>query len=121
MLAYRHNVPSTKRAAASSTRIARFEEPSPPKAFNKVRRYDWDHAENLAAEGTIPQPPDFGAKSRQQYRPVLNTIVAFAKAGELEALRKAELGVHNSPTRAIDRYRRLCIVALSNTPITEGR
>ena len=68
--------------------------------------------EAAAREGKLPEPPDFSAETHKRFRNKLASVVEFAKAGDLKALRAFEINPVSSSPKAIARYRDLCIVAL---------
>ena len=69
--------------------------------------------EAAAREGKLPTVPDFSADTHKRFRPLLAEVVALAKAGEIAKLRKVEIKPISSSPKAIQRYRDLCVIALS--------
>lgn len=68
--------------------------------------------EAAAHEGKLPKPPDFSAETHKRFRNKLQSVIDFAKAGDLKALRAFEINPVSSSPKAIARYRDLCVIAL---------
>jgi hypothetical protein len=68
--------------------------------------------ETAARRGQLPEPPDFSAETHRRFRAKLQTVINFAKAGDLPGLRAFAVNPISTSPEAIDRYRKLCIVAL---------
>lgn len=79
----------------------------------KPNRYDWSGAEEAANKGVLPKPPAFAADNCIPYRSKIDHVVALAKAGDLKALKAYKVANYNSIVKALDRYRKICIKALS--------
>lgn len=76
-------------------------------------RYDWAAAEEAAANGKLPTPPDFSAPTHRYFVATMDEAVKAAKAKDVEALRKIKLKRFTGSPGIIDRYRKLCIKALT--------
>lgn len=83
--------------------------PSPAKPVSGKRA----EAQAAAERGELPQPPDFSAETHKNYRKKLAALVALAKDGDIAGLRAFELKLYSSSPIALDRYRNLCVTALS--------
>lgn len=69
-------------------------------------------AEAAAHAGKLPKAPDFSAETHARFRPLLKQAVEAAKAGEIRALKAIEVNPVSTSPKAIDRYRKLAIIAL---------
>lgn len=76
-------------------------------------RYDWTAAEEAAAKGKMPKAPDFSAPTHERFRPLLAEVVKAAVDGNAEALRKIKVNPVSSSPKAVDRFRKLCLKALT--------
>lgn len=65
-----------------------------------------------AEAGTLPEPPDFSAKTHARFRAKLAEIVTAADAKDLDALRAFEINPISSSPKAMAKYRDLCVIAL---------
>lgn len=67
-----------------------------------------------AAAGKLPSPPDFSAATHARFRDKLKELVAAAKAGDLEELKKLKGKINPVSTspKAMLRYAELAIMAL---------
>jgi hypothetical protein len=65
-----------------------------------------------AAQGILPQPPDFTAETHKPHRKRLAAVVELVQAGDLEGLRQFQIKAVSSSPKAIIRYRDLAIRAL---------
>lgn len=65
-----------------------------------------------AQAGKLPPPPDFSAPSHARYRDTLEELVALAKAGSIEVLKRLEIKTYSSSPKAMAKYRDLAVVAL---------
>jgi len=83
------------------------------KVTTERRVYDWKGAEEMAAKGKVPPPMDWSADTHTRFRPILADIVKAAKAGDVKALRAIKINPVSSSPKAADRYRGLCIKALT--------
>lgn len=67
-----------------------------------------------AKTGTLPEPPDFSAPSyTPPYTKPRQALIDLATAGDVDGLRAFALKTYDSGFVALDRYRKLCIVALT--------
>ena len=83
------------------------------KVATERRVYDWKGAEEMAAKGKVPPPMDWSADTHTRFRPILVDIVKAAKAGDVKTLRAIKINPVSSSPKAADRYRGLCIKALT--------
>jgi len=67
-----------------------------------------------AKAGTLPEPPDFSAKTHERFRPKLAKVVELAKAGDIKGLKAMEINPVSSSPKAMARYRDLCVIALES-------
>lgn len=105
--------PMTSKATKSKARTAVKAKTTKPAKAGERSRYDWTAAEEKATKGTIPPAPDFSAPTHERFRPLLAEVVKAAKDGAVEALRKIKVNPVSSSPKAVDRFRKLCIKALS--------
>lgn len=75
-------------------------------------RYDWNHAEQLAAAGKVPPKLDFSAPTHARFRDALDEVVKAAKAKNAKALAAIQINPISSSPKALDRYRNLCVKAV---------
>jgi len=66
-----------------------------------------------AMAGKLPSPPDFSAETHARFRPKLAELVKLAKAGNVAGLKKFDIKPISSSPKAMDRYRNLCVMALT--------
>jgi hypothetical protein len=69
-------------------------------------------AEEAAARGELPAPPDFSADTHKPYRAKLARLVALAAAGDVAGLRAMAINPTSTSPRALARYRDLAVAAL---------
>ena len=69
-------------------------------------------AREAAQRGELPAAPDFSAETHRRYRAKLAEVVALANARDLEGLKAYEIKVTASTSKALDKYRNLCVTAL---------
>ena len=104
---------STAKRAAKPTAGKRVQKPAPKQEVVPKRSLGKRAAiEAAAREGKLPELPDFSADTHKRFRNKLATVVAVAKAGDLEALRAFVINPVSSSPKAIARYRDLCVMAL---------
>lgn len=96
---------------AKTTKAKKPPEAKPAPAGARAR-FDWNAAQEAAAKGSVPAPPDFSADTHAPYRKVLGEVHAAAKAGDLAALRKIKVNPTSSSPKAVERYRLICLDAL---------
>jgi hypothetical protein len=65
-----------------------------------------------AQAGKLPPPLDFSAPSHARYRDAAKELVALAKAGNIEALKRLEFKTYSSSPKAMAKYRDLAVIAL---------
>jgi hypothetical protein len=65
-----------------------------------------------AQGGKLPSPPDFSAPTHARYRDTLGELVALAKAGNIEVLKRLEFKTYSSSPKAMAKYRDLAVIAL---------
>jgi hypothetical protein len=83
-------------------------------ASGERARYDWTGAEEKAEAGKIPPKPDFSAATHKPFLPLFEQITAALKASDpAKALRAIEIKTTSSTPKAMDRYRNLCLKAVS--------
>jgi hypothetical protein len=85
-----------------------------PKALNARRAPAGKAAERLAdaQRGILPVPPDFTADTHKRFRIKLGELVAMAGAGDVTGLEAFEINPISSSRQAMDRYRKLAVLAL---------
>ena len=66
-----------------------------------------------AQTGALPLPPDFSKPTHARFRAKLAQIVALAEAGDIDGLRAFEINPVSSSPKAMDRYRDLCVIAIT--------
>lgn len=81
--------------------------PSIPRANKKTRE-----AEEAAARGELPTPPDFSADTHKRFRPKLAELEALVKAGDVEGLKAFPINPISTSPKALNRYRNLAVTAL---------
>jgi hypothetical protein len=69
-------------------------------------------AEEAAARGELPAPPDFSADTHKPYRAKLAKAVAMAEAGDVAGLRAMVINPTSTSPKALARYRDLAVIAL---------
>lgn len=69
-------------------------------------------AEEAAARGEMPQPPDFSADTHKPYRAKLAKIVAIAEAGDIDGLKAMPINPTSTSPKALARWRDLAVMAL---------
>jgi uncharacterized protein (DUF433 family) len=78
--------------------------------------YKWDDAEDAAARGRLPEPPDYSAKTHEPYRLLIDTCEKLARAGDLRGLQDMQICPArkelSSTPRSLKRWRDLCVRAL---------
>lgn len=84
-----------------------------PAKEGQRNRYDWSGAEEKAAKGILPAAPDFSAPTHERFRPLLAEVVKAAKDGNLIELKKMKISPVSSSPKAVDKYRQICIKALT--------
>lgn len=65
-----------------------------------------------AQAGKLPAPLDFSAATHARYRDDAKELVALAKAGNIEALKRLTIEPKSSSRQALARYRDLALIAL---------
>jgi|GEM_PF-386693 len=65
-----------------------------------------------AQRGELPAAPDFSAETHRRYRAKLAEVAAFAEAGKVDELRNYPINPIASSSKALDKYRNLCVIAL---------
>jgi uncharacterized protein (DUF433 family) len=79
-------------------------------------RYKWQDAEDAAAQGSLPEPPDYSAKTHEPYRLLIDTCEKLARIGDLRGLQDLEICPArkelSSTPRSLKRWRDLCVRAL---------
>jgi hypothetical protein len=113
---------TSKTAAPKPAKTSKIAKPAPkaaaaPKAAKtpaKAAKPLSARAAILAAAqaGKLPLAPDFSAKTHRRYRAKLDALVALARAGDAEGLKAVEIKTYSSSPQAMDRYRRLCVIAI---------
>jgi hypothetical protein len=68
--------------------------------------------EAAARDGVLPEPPDFSAETHRRFRPKLAKLIELAKAGDVAGLKAAEINPVSTSPRAMQLYRKLCVIAL---------
>lgn len=96
----------SKKAATAKART--------PAAAGDRSRYDWKGAEEKALAGTIPPKPDFSAPTHARFLPIMEEIAKACSAKDLKALKAIQISPISSTPKAMDRYRGLCVKALTN-------
>ena len=81
--------------------------PALPRANKKTRE-----AQEAAARGELPSPPDFSAETHKRFRPKLAELEALVKAGDVAALKAYPINPISTSPKALDRYRNLAVTAL---------
>jgi hypothetical protein len=69
-------------------------------------------AEDAAARGELPQPPDFSADTHRPYRAKLAKLVAMAEAGDIDGLKGVPINPTSTSPKALARWRDLAVMAL---------
>jgi hypothetical protein len=69
-------------------------------------------AEEAAARGEMPAPPDFTAGTHKPYRAKLAKLIALAEAGDAAGLRAFPINPVSTSPRALARFRDLAVAAL---------
>lgn len=69
-------------------------------------------AEESAARGELPQPPDFSADTHKPYRTKLTKLIALAEAGDVAGLKAIAINPSSTSPRALARYRDLAVAAI---------
>jgi uncharacterized protein (DUF433 family) len=86
--------------------------------------YNWRDAEDAAARGGLPEPPDYSAKTHEPYRLLIDTCEKLARAGDLRGLQDMQICPArkelSSTPRSLKRWRNLCVRALSVRAGTGG-
>lgn len=102
------DLPSDKPAPASKARRARAkaQNAAPAPAGKRAA------AEVAAQAGVTPSAPDFSANTHKPFRKKLEALIALADAGDIEGLRAFPINPVSSSPKAMDKYRRLAIIAL---------
>ena len=77
------------------------------------KRYDWKGAEERAARGTVPRAPDFSAPTHHRHRNTFSLIKQAVKAKDAAALKKIRINPVASTSKAMHRYRNICVTALT--------
>jgi len=79
--------------------------------------YNWRDAEDAAAKGRLPEPPDYSAKTHEPYRLLIATCEKLARAGDLKGLQDLQICPArrelSSTPRSLKRWRDLCVRALT--------
>jgi hypothetical protein len=65
-----------------------------------------------AQAGKLPPPPDFSAPTHARYRETAEELVALAKAGNIDALKRLNFKTYSSSPKAMAKYRDLAVIAL---------
>lgn len=99
---------SAKKPVAKKSATAKVRSPAGERS-----RYDWKTAAEKAAVGTIPSKPDFSAPTHARFLPILEQITAACSAKDLKALKAIKISPISSTPKAMDRYRGLCVTALT--------
>lgn len=91
-------------------------------------RYDWAGAEEKAKEGVMPKAPDFSAETHKRFRPLLAEVAKAATtankgcsdaadiAQRIKTLKAIKVNPISTSPKAIDRFRKLCLIALAAKP-----
>jgi hypothetical protein len=66
-----------------------------------------------AQTGALPIAPDFSKPTHARFRAKLAQIVALAEAGDIAGLQAFEINPVSSSPKAMDRYRDLCVIAIT--------
>jgi hypothetical protein len=61
---------------------------------------------------TLPEPPDFSAKTHARFRGKLAKLIELAEAGDIAGLKAIRINPVSTSPKAMARYRDLCVVAL---------
>lgn len=69
-------------------------------------------AEEAAARGELPQPPDFSADTHKPYRAKLAKLVAMAEVGDIDGLKAMPINRTSTSPKALARWRDLAVMAL---------
>jgi hypothetical protein len=80
-------------------------------ARRRWERIDWQKMEAQAAAGRIPEPPELSTTEPCRLR-LLRDIHNIARQGDVVKLTEIRIGAYNSITKAISKYREICILAL---------
>lgn len=67
----------------------------------------------MAERGILPQPPDFSAETHKNHRKKLAALIVLAKDGDIAGLHAFHINPVSTSPKALDRYRNLCVAALS--------
>lgn len=86
---------------------------APVKKDGSRARYDWAAAEELAGKGKVPPALDFSAPTHARFREALAEVTKAAKAKDAKALKAIKINPISSSPKALDRYRKLCVKAVS--------
>ena len=65
-----------------------------------------------AQAGKLPPPLDFSAPTHARYRDAAEELVALAKAGNIEVLKRLTFKTYSSSPKAMAKYRDLAVIAL---------
>lgn len=107
---------SKSRKPAKAAKAPKAPKVAKPASTGERARYPWGEAEETAKAGRVPAVPDFSAPTHARFLPILKEVTDAAKAKDVAALRKIKIATISSSPKAIDRYRKLCITALTATP-----
>lgn len=100
-------------AAKKTTRVRDAAQPKATKRGGPGSRKNlFDRLLPEAQAGKMPAAPDFSAETHARYRDKLAEVVKMAKAGDVKGLRAFSIKPISSSPIAIDRYRRLAIIAI---------
>lgn len=72
-------------------------------------------AEEAAARGEFPPPPDFSAGTHKPYRAKLAKLVAMAENHDIAGLKAMVINPTSTSPKALARYRDLLVIALEAT------
>lgn len=102
-----------KRQAKAASKKSATAKARTPVAAGERARYDWKAAEEKALAGNIPPKPDFSAPTHARFLPIMEEIGKACAAKDLKALKAIEINPISSTPKAMDRYRGLCVKALT--------
>ena len=117
--AWTANPPKAKQAEQQENDMARKTSATTKASARKPvkegarNRYDWNAAEELAAKGKVPPALDFSAPTHARFRDALAEVIKAAKAKDAQALKTIKINPVSSSPKALDRYRKLCVKAVS--------
>ena len=100
--------------AAKSTKTAKVAKVAKPAKAKAAPGPTGKRAAVLAAAqaGKLPPPLDFSAPTHARYRDAAEELVALAKAGNIEVLKRLSFKTYSSSPKAMAKYRDLAVIAL---------